>query len=170
MKIYKILLNPEGFLKNIFENISESGIDVSELELDHICYRVETLEKYLELKKDLLKVWKLLKENLIWWRKISTFKLKNPIIYKNRKIYLLELPSPKEWSYYKEWYEHVEFVIKDSFNDFIDKYSDIKFNKKAINKDRNPDIKIKYTQETWKYKNISVKFHHNSLESVISSW
>ena len=170
MKIYKILWNPEGFLKNIFENISESGIDVSELELDHICYRVETLEKYLELKKDLLKVWKLLKENLIWWRKISTFKLKNPIIYKNRKIYLLELPSPKEWSYYKEWYEHVEFVIKDSFNDFIDKYSDVKFNKKAINKDINPDIKIKYTQEIWEYKNISVKFHHNSLESVINSW
>jgi predicted metalloenzyme YecM len=27
------------------------GIDVSQFELDHFCYRVETIERYEELKK-----------------------------------------------------------------------------------------------------------------------
>jgi len=59
MKINKVLWNPEEFLKNIFEKIEEKLIDVSEFELDHICYRVETLGKYLKLKKSLLEIWEL---------------------------------------------------------------------------------------------------------------
>jgi 2C-methyl-D-erythritol 2,4-cyclodiphosphate synthase len=42
----------------------------------------------------------------------------------------------------------------------MDKYPKIEFSKKAINKNINPDIKIKFD-------NISVKFHHNSLNKVI---
>jgi len=161
MKINKILWNPEEFIENIFEKIKEKWIDVSEFELDHICYRVETLEKYIELKKNLLGIWKLLIENIIWWREISTFKLNEPIVYKNRKIFIIELPSPKKGSKYDEWYEHIEFVINEGFNDFMNKYNKIEFKKKALNKTRNPDIQVKFNN------NISVKFHHNSLENVI---
>lgn len=148
------------FLKKVFSKLEESNIDIINLELDHICYRVDTKEKYIKYKQEILKNSELLSENIISWRNISTFKLNNPIVYKNRKIRILELPEPKEWSYYDEWFEHIEFVIKDSFKDFIEKYNNLEFITKSCNKKVNPDIKLKF----W---DISVKFHHNTLEYVI---
>ena len=154
------LWNYNLFLDKIFENLKNDNIDVADLELDHICYRVDSDEKYGILKNEIEKIGTLLIENIIWARKISTFKLNKAIIYKNRKIYILELPAPKKWSNYENWFEHVEFVIKESFDDFMKKYSNIDFKTKALEKEINPDIKIKYSD-------FSVKFHHNSLENVI---
>lgn len=151
------------FLTNIFNNLSNDKIDVSNFELDHICYRVESEERYFYYKNILLKYGKILSENIIGWREITTFKLDEPIIYKNRQISVLELPSPKVWSDYKEWFEHIEFVIKESFEEFIKKYNYISFDLKDINKKVNPDIRINY-------KNSSVKFHHNSLEYIINNF
>lgn len=148
------------FLDKIFIFLRESAIDVSELHLDHICYRVSSLERYDELKMKLWEFWVLLSENLISGRNISTFKLSSPLIYKEREIYVLELPQPKQGSHYDEWFEHVEFVIDSSFDEFMEKYSHVKFITKDILKENNPDIKIK-NQE------YSVKFHLNSLEDVI---
>jgi predicted metalloenzyme YecM len=160
MEINKTLWEYSIFLDKIFKNLENDKIDISNYELDHICYRVESYQKYLEIKNQLLEISILLTETLIWWRNISTFKLNKPLIYKKRKIYLIELPSPKKWSNYSDWYEHIEFVIDESFESFIKKYSNIIFNKKAIKKRINPDIKIEY-------KNSSVKFHHSNLEKVI---
>jgi len=39
------------FLETIFSHLSEDGIDVSHYTLDHICYRVETMEEYEDMKK-----------------------------------------------------------------------------------------------------------------------
>ena len=41
------------FLKQIFQYLSEDGIEVSTFELDHICYRVETEAAYQAHKKAL---------------------------------------------------------------------------------------------------------------------
>lgn len=160
MKIIQILWEHNTFIDEIFKNLENDKIDVSKFELDHICFRVWTLEEYFSYKNKLENISDLLTETTIWGRNISTFKLNNPIIYKNRNIYLIELPSPKKWSNYKSWYEHAEFVIDKSFEEFMQEYKNIKFNEKAINKEINPDIKIDYN---W----CSVKFHHNTLEYVI---
>jgi len=148
------------FLDELFINLKNDNIDISKLELDHICYRVSNNEKYNSLNKEILKYWKQLSENTISNRKIATYKLNEPIIYNNRKIYILEIPAPKEWSEYLDWFEHIEFVIKDSFENFIKNNSNINFVTKDLSKKNNPDIKIKY--DKW-----SVKFHMDSLENVI---
>lgn len=102
----------------------------------------------------------LLVENKIGGRAISTFKLHEPIIFGERKIWCIELPSPKEGSFYPEDYEHVEFVIDKDFDTFMKSYPQIHFNTKALSKEINADIRIKYD-------GFSVKFHHNTLEYVI---
>lgn len=114
------------------------------------------------MKYQMEKYWILLSENIVSGRNISTFKLKSPIIYNDRRISIIEIPSPKDWNKYEDWFEHIEFVIGVSFQEFMDKYPNIDFITKDLTKVSNPDIKIKYS--VW-----SVKFHHNSLENVIYS-
>lgn len=148
------------FLKKVFSSLKKDGIDVSGYELDHICYRVETLERYHKLKKVLEKHGKLLSETIIAGRPIATYKLKELFIFRDKTIKCIELPCPKKSSPYQEGFEHVEFVINLSFQDFMKKYPSIKFETGASSKEVNPDIQIKYA-------GFSVKFHHNTLEYVI---
>ena len=91
---------------------------------------------------------------------ISIFKLEQPLMYKEREIYVIEIPAPKEKNKYSEWLEHVEFVIDKSFEEFKNQYANIDFDTRAEWKEINPDIQLRY-------EDCSVKFHQNSLEYVI---
>lgn len=157
--IHKILKNPQPFLDNLFQDLKELNIDVENFELDHICYRVETQEKYNELKNLMLEISSLLSETLISERPISTFKLFKPISYLDRDIWLIEIPAPKAGSFYIEGFEHAEFVIDQQLESFMTLYPNIEFNTKSITKPLNPEIGVKM-------KNSNVKFHELSLERV----
>ncbi len=158
--IIEIIGDPSPFLTKIFDLLKQDEIDVTNYELDHICYRVETIERYNDIKSQLNKIGNLLTESTISDRAISTFKLFEPIIHNNLKIWLIELPSPKEENFYGEGFEHVEFVIDSDFESFINKYPSINFDKKGLSKKVNPELRIKYGD-------VSVKFHHHNLEYVI---
>ena len=88
------------FLNHIFQKLKDDQINVSNYELDHICYRVNGFEKYISLKNKLKKKGDMLSEKKINGRPILIIKLYEPIIFRNRKIYLLELPAPKKGSEY----------------------------------------------------------------------
>lgn len=148
------------FLDRIFHLLDQDGIDISPYELDHVCYRVETEEEYERLKTLLQPLGEMLTEPLIGGRYIATFKMIEPIQYKERKIWCLELPSPKTGSPYKEGYEHVEFVIDKPFEEFMSLYSSLTFKTKGMSKEVNPEISRKYGD-------LAVKFHHHTIEYVI---
>lgn len=158
--IEDILGRSEEFLGKIFSSLQGDGIDVADYELDHICYRVETQERYEELRDVLYSCGEMLIESEINGRMISTFKLDEPIEYQGREIYCVELPSPKRGSPYPEGYEHVEFVIDREFDEFMNLYPEVEFETKALCKKSNPDVSAKYN-------GFCVKFHQNSLEKVI---
>lgn len=158
--IDNILKSPIPFLDQLSQQLAVDGIDVHLYELDHICYRVASMERYEALKTRLAQISTLLKETQIGGRPIATYKLHQAILYKNRQIWCIELPAPKADSYYQEAYEHVEFVIQEDFESFMAKYPTIKFDTKGVSKPINADLRIKY-------KDFSVKFHHYSLEYVI---
>lgn len=160
-EIIKILENPSPFLEQLFLNLKENNINVENYELDHICYRVKTNEKYLELKEKISKISKLLSEEMVSNRPICTFKLNEPIIFKDRKISILELPAPKENSNYENGFEHAEFVINIPFEEFIEKHKNLNFNTKGLQKQINPELGLKFKD------NLAVKFHHNTLEYVV---
>lgn len=159
-EITNLLGNSAPFLDAIFDYLAQKKLNISNYQLDHICYRVETTKKYLYLKEKLSNFGELLIESKINGRSIATFKLYQPIIYKKRKIDCVELPAPKKGSYYQEGFEHVEFVIDAPFEDFMQQHAHLDFITKDLKKSVNQGITLKETD-------FSIKFHQHTLEYVI---
>lgn len=159
-----LLWDPTQFLDTVTDKLEQSWIDISNLFIDHICYRASSRDDYEE-KKKILWEWsgQLLVESEIWWRLIATYKLFDPIVYRWRLIEILELPSPKLGSLHPTWREHVEFVVPEALESFYLKHSDrVRFQTKWLSKKRNPDLEIEF--ESW----VACKFHTQTLEKIIS--
>ena len=151
----------QPFLDTLFECLESTGLNVDDLQMDHICYRVEQLEEYLKVKALINAHAMLLTESKINGRSIACFKLDEPILFRSYKLPVLELPSPKLASPYKSGYEHVEFVVNCSLEDFIESYPNIDWDLSGMKKSINRDIRIRFDRD------FSVKFHEQSLEAVI---
>lgn len=150
----------ESFLCDLESKLHEVGIDLCSYYVDHLCYRVSTIERYNELRSELSKDHVLLHEAIISSRPIASFKMNTPFRYKNLEIPLLELPSPKPGSDYNEGFEHAEAVITTSFEEFSSMFPNVTFDWKGTTKSHNPELRIGFG-------NISIKLHHQSLEDVI---
>lgn len=155
------LPSPEIFLTEVFAFLEAKQIDVSRFNLDHICYRLESQDTYDQVKSELEKENLLLVESNINRRPISVFKLSNPYLHEARIIDVLELPSPKEGSAYRTGWEHVEFVVDGSLEEFQQSYPDVEFDDKGFSKVINRELRLKAEK-------LSVKFHENSLEEIIA--
>jgi predicted metalloenzyme YecM len=126
----------------------------------------------------------LLIESEIGGRPIATFQLATPILSTQHQVQVIEIPSPKEGSPYSKGLEHVEFVISSGdrpcttspWNDethqrvlenFRRKHPHVYWNTKAVTKDINPDLSVKFTVAD--FGNCSVKFHLMPLAEVIAA-
>jgi len=156
----KILGSPEEFLDDLFNQLSDLSIDVSDLEMDHICYRVETMEDYNSLKHQLQELGKILSDKIIGGRPITVIQLNKTYHYRDRSIDIIELPSPKSGSHYYNGYEHVEFVTNSSLENFISTIFYIGFDIKGMKKSINRDVRLQLD-------GCAVKFHEHSLKYVI---
>lgn len=156
----EVITDPIVFLEDLFLKIDDIGLDVEKYELDHICYRVESMSDYKIKKEELINFGELLIESMVNGRLISTFKLHEPIIFRNRKIYLLELPSPKSSHSYKSGLEHVEFVTNLPLQKIVDRYPQYSFEVYGIHKKINADVTLKLGE-------YCIRFHNQNLEEVI---
>ncbi|PIP19096.1 hypothetical protein COY23_00120 [bacterium (Candidatus Torokbacteria) CG_4_10_14_0_2_um_filter_35_8] len=150
------------FLDKVFKNLKDHNIDVSKLELDHLCYRVNSFEKYKEIKNKLASFGTLIAEKIVRGRPIAVFKLNNPLIYKNFSIPYIELPASKQAKNYPEGLEHANFVIDTSFEEFMEKYKSINFEMKVVDR-KDPEISLKF-------KDCAVKFHLQDIEKIVKSF
>ncbi len=149
------------FVNTLLKDLQTAEIDVSGLEMDHICFRVEHTHQYDALKSILSKHSVLLVEQNINDRLIASYRLFEPIVIEDFSIEVLELPAPKKGSPYAMGYEHVEFVTGHLLEDFLLKYPNLKWDLSGINKKTNRDIRLRFDS------GFSVKFHEQSLEKVI---
>lgn len=156
----QILNSATPFLEKVFFALQKDTIDPAEYLLDHLCYRVETKNRYDELFEVFDTHTKLLTVAEINGRSIATFKLHSPINFGSQRIFVIELPAPKSTQPYPEGYQHVEFVIKEDFTAFMKKYEHLSFDVSNQYHPTNPDIVIKYDD-------FAVKFHQHSLEYCI---
>lgn len=156
------------FLDRLFTALEAFPGSLDHLFLDHICYRVETVAAYERLRDLLAAENELLVEGLIGGRRIATFKLAEPLVYHQRLIPLLELPEPKDGSFYEEGWEHVEFVTDRPLAEFAQfapallSATATGFDRKGMKKARNADLRVKLGH------GLNVKFHERSLEEVIA--
>ena len=148
------------FVAIVESALTKSLIDVSHLELDHICYRVKTIDEYNLEKNYLSQVGLLLNEVEIGGRPIATYKLQSPILAGSRPISVIELPSPKPGSPYETGFEHVEYVTHMPLEKFILEYPQVDWDLRAFHKKTNRDVSVQFT-------NFAVKFHEKRLEDVI---
>lgn len=156
-----IITDPIAFLEDLFSKLEEIDLDVESYELDHICYRVQSMDEYKIKKSELAHFGELLIESMVNGRLISTFKFHEPIVFRKRKIYLIELPAPKANHSYASGLEHVEFVTKLPLQKIVDKYPQYSFEVFGIHKKINADITLKLGE-------YCIRFHNHSLEEVIN--
>jgi predicted metalloenzyme YecM len=146
-------------LETLVSELASLGIDNLQI-CDHICYRVESLDRYASIKSDLLELGSLAAETLVSGRNISIIKLKDPLEFQGWQIDCVELPAPKVGSPYSEGWEHAEFVVP-KLDEFIKKHSNLDFNTKAMGRDINPELGLKINSD------IQVKFHPLHILKVI---
>ena len=149
------------FLGKLFIEIEKSKIDIKGCEIDHICYRTSSKKSYESFKQNISEIGELLIESIVGGRPIATYKLAQPIIFKEYVIDLVEVPAPKVGKETKDGFEHIEFVITEDFDHYMQRHEWISFKTKGSHKLFNPEIAFEMGE-------MSIKFHHYSLESVIN--
>lgn len=155
------LAAPTSFLQKLFAALTECSVDVSGLELDHLCYRVESEDRYAVLKELLDARGALLSESMIGGRPIACYCLRDPFQFEGRRIDVLELPAPKPGSPYPEGYEHAEFVVTGDLIAFTQRYPQLAWDLSDIDKTINADVRLRFD-------GFSVKFHRRALADVIA--
>ncbi len=151
----------DSFIAQINDGLGAAGINRDELAmLDHLCYRVETDERYVELFQLIGAKALMIGEVDVSGRQIATFEFDTPIETGGWRIPYLELPAPKAGSAYPEGLEHVEFVVIGDVEKFSSRHVELPFDRKGMGKLINPELALKTEQ-------MSVKFHEQPLGAVV---
>src|SRR5437868_942573 len=125
MEIKGIIGDYGAFFRELLKKVQDLGIEVDRFPVDHLCYRVETLERYEVVKNLLTPLSKARGENIHHDRPIAKFLLKNPLEISGYRISLIELPAPKPIKFYPEGLEHFEMVVGEQYPNFREKYKDL---------------------------------------------
>jgi len=149
----------ETFFRGLVSELKTLGIHPEGLVSDHLCFRIGTLEEYGFYRHHLSQHGVLLTEFPVNGRPISTFLMAEPLHTETHSIRLIELPAPKPGTSYDSGFEHAEFIIDESFDQFAKKYPHLNLIE-AGNTNINPELCLKL-------ENKQAKFHHLSLERVI---
>ena len=129
-----------NFLDELFEVIRQTGIDVSDLKIDHIAYSASSTEEYEALLPKFLQNGQLIKEAIISDRRAAIIKLNSPIIYKNHSITAMEVIEPIKGEKSLNGWEHAEFLVND-YDSILSKYPNLSWN--TANKNRPEFSRIK---------------------------
>jgi HAD superfamily hydrolase (TIGR01549 family) len=160
LAISSFLEQGSHFFEELAQEMLSLGFKKSDLQADHLCFRVATNEEYALTKQFLLEHADLLTEAPVNGRLISTFHLHQPFSSSSGAIPLLELPQPKSGTPYVTGFEHAEFVIKESFAALVSRHPSLSFTH-AGPKILNPELGLSTRAG-------QAKFHHHSLERVIA--
>lgn len=152
--------NYEQFITRASATLEQLGISKTEVAMmDHLCYRVETADRYSELKVALQTYAILISENIVNGRPIAVYEFHDYPSADGWTVPFIELPAPKSDSLYSEGLEHVEFVVIGSLNKFVARHRDVlePFNS---SKTINPDVKANKGD-------VTIKFHEQQLGTAV---
>lgn len=136
--------NHEAFLDSFFEEIQKVGLDIEGLDLDHIAYQASSSAEYDALKPELIKLGQEVSEQVIRGRRVAVYRLFEPLNYKHYRILAMELIEPKPDQNYESGFQHAEFVVRDSFETYLEKYPDIDWDTSSLTNDEFAHLKINF--------------------------
>ena len=152
----------ESFLNHLFAQIQTHHVELrSHWSIDHLCFRVQSLESYEQQKVAFASFGQLLIESEVKGRMIATFKLPEAVKFRGYHIDLVELPAPKQGKVTIEGFEHVEVVTDLPFESLRQKYAGLRLDEGGLQKPFNQELEIEM-------QDCALKFHPLSLESVIT--
>lgn len=161
MQLEKLIGNYPAFLQDILSRVTNEGFDLADfVQIDHMCYRVPSIEAYAQKKSELNTVGTLLGETMVNGRPISTFRLHTPVRYDKWRIDAIELPAPKTGASFREGLEHIEFVLYDDMPTFLKKYEGKPFKMQSADRGVNPEVGLQLGD-------YAVKFHLLNLPTVV---
>lgn len=152
----------ENFISQILADLKRLKIDVSKLDMDHIGYQASSNEDYDRLVSEFKKVGEFVSEKIVGGRRVGIFKLNNPLKHKHYVSKAIELIAPKEGQVCPSALEHVEFVIKETFEEFMAKYPDLPWDRSKVYQPEFPMITLKLSGHT------QVKFHYTPVLEIVS--
>src|SRR4030042_3687092 len=161
--IIMVLQNYKSFLDTLISRINALGVDVSKLNLDHIGYQSSSDKEYDRLIPEFCKLGCMVNESLVGGRRVSIFKFPKPLSYKNNNIEAIELIAPKKDQVCNSMLDHAEFVIQESFEDFMKKHPNINWDVGTVNQPKFPLLKINLG-DGW-----VVKFHYETVLEIVTN-
>jgi len=154
--------------------------EVTVLEMDHICYRCETIDVYIGIRDILQNQFGiLLVEGMIGGRPISIIELHEPIVHNGFSVSCLEIPCPKPGTRYTNSLEHGEIVIgslgdsisnNKNLKEFVARHKDLNFDTRSLNKHLNADVSLTFMVDDDPLipsHTVSVKFHGRPIYEVV---
>lgn len=156
-----ILQQVPQFVEDLLGDLAAVGVNVTQLDIDHVCFRVGTPEEYAHYRTEFGRVGRLLTEANVNGRPIATFKLHAPLVAGHRTIPLVELPAPKPGRAYATGLEHCEFVHPTPLLDLKTRHPHLTWDDGGMKKAHNPELALKLASGR------VAKFHPTSLELVI---
>ena len=146
--------------------------------VDHVCFRVSSLQQYQLTKAALLSHGSLAVEGMINGRPIACISLNNPLTARLPSGHVVsvpcvELPCPKAGSPYAVGLEHLEVVIggadstpwdsRAHLEAFMARHVGVEWDTRALDKHCNADVSMQVTPE------YCVKFHLCPLLQVVQA-
>ena len=156
-----VLNNYHQFIEKVLTDIDTFGIDVSNLNMDHIGYQASSGEDYEHLKTEFDQIGTLMSEKIVGGRRVGIYRFHEPLRYKQYINTAIELIEPKPDQICPSALEHVEFVI-DNFESFMHQYPEVTWDTSAITQPDFPMIKLKLSGST------QVKFHLTPVLEIIT--
>ncbi len=136
------LENANAFLDLLIQEVTNVGIDVQDLKIDHIAISTGTSAEYEKTLPELLANGTLVNEAIISNRRVAVIKLNDPIGYKNSQIAAVELIEPKKGETTTTGWEHAEFLV-DSYDTILKKYPELLWDTKDMQRENFSRIKLK---------------------------
>lgn len=113
------------FEQNILQLAEKMALPLQDYEIDHLAVRVNTELSAQRWLAELVKCGKILSCNLVNGRKIYLIQLDKPLMIANQPVEIVELPFPKNKTYPREGWEHIEVVIpflpKETTDEWIER-------------------------------------------------
>ncbi|OGL23896.1 hypothetical protein A2791_03260 [Candidatus Saccharibacteria bacterium RIFCSPHIGHO2_01_FULL_46_30] len=159
----EVLGDYEAFVAEANKLIDQSGIARKEIIMcDTLCYRVETNERYDELKKLLASHALSSHEEEVNQRMITVYSLREPLNVPGwqRPVPYIEVPQPKPGSPYPEGFDHAQFVTLRGLGEFRAVHTSLPFDEKGLSHTYNQLVKLSG-------KDVAIKFHDKHMGSVI---
>jgi predicted metalloenzyme YecM len=119
--------NIPTFLDNLLAQIANTGIDVTNLKIDHIAYSTASTDEYEKVLPYFLKTGPLVKEAIIGNRRVAVIKFTTPYTYKTYSFGAMEVIEPLTGGKPFSGWEHAEFKV-DSFDKFMEKHPNLPWN------------------------------------------